>query len=451
MKKLKFFVCISFCCFCMGCKKYLDIKPDTALAIPVTATDFQALIDNISIMNFGPGGGEISSGDYYLTDADYNALTTDDYKRGYIWQKDHLFSILGNNNWFSIYRPVFTCNTVLEGINKADISPADQSIYNDIKGQAYYIRAQAFYQAADLWAPAYDDTGADTQLGIPIRLGTDFNQKSVRSTVAQSYIQIVGDLKSAIPLLPPIPTHPIRASKTAAYALLARVYLAMRKYDNAGKYADSSLQTASTLLDYNKLSASATFPFTQFNAEVIRETKIPVPAPLSNAVAKIDPQLYARYDDNDLRKKLYFKAGTNGTFVFKGSYEGSRNLFSGVAIDEMYLIRAECYARAGKLNKALLDLNSLLIKRYKTGTFTPMVSTDAVTVLNDVLSERRKELIMRGLRWMDLKRLNKEGYNITLIRQVNGTTYSLPPNDLRYALPIPEDIIQLTGMQQNPR
>jgi tetratricopeptide (TPR) repeat protein len=451
MKKLKFFVCISFCCFCMGCKKYLDIKPDTALAIPVTATDFQALIDNISIMNFGPGGGEISSGDYYLTDADYNALTTDDYKRGYIWQKDHLFSILGNNNWFSIYRPVFTCNTVLEGINKADISPGEQGIYNNIKGQAFYIRAQAFYQAADLWAPAYDDTGAETQLGIPIRLGTDFNQKSVRSTVAQSYLQIVGDLKSAIPLLPPVPIHPIRASKPAAYALLARVYLAMRKYDNAGKYADSSLQIAGTLLDYNKLSASAAFPFTQFNAEVIRETKIPVPAPLSNAVAKIDPQLYASYDDNDLRKKLYFKASTNGAYVFKGSYEGSRNLFSGVAIDEMYLIRAECYARAGKLNKALLDLNSLLIKRYKTGTFTPMVSRDAVTVLNDVLSERRKELLMRGLRWMDLKRLNKEGYNITLTRQVNGTTYSLLPNDLRYALPIPEDILQLTGMQQNAR
>jgi tetratricopeptide (TPR) repeat protein len=451
MKKHTYFICIAFCCCCMGCKKYLDIKPDTALAIPVTATDFQALIDNIAIMNFGPGGGEISSGDYYLTDADYNALTTDDYKRGYIWQKDHVFSILGNNDWYSIYRPIFTCNTVLEGISKADISPADQSIYNDVKGQAYYIRAQAFYQAADLWAPAYDDTGADTQLGIPIRLGTDFNQKSVRSTVAQSYIQIVGDLKSAIPLLPPNPIHPIRASKTAAYALLARVYLAMRKYDNAGKYADSSLQIASTLIDYNKLSVSAAFPFTLFNVEVIRETKMPTPAPLSNAVAKIDPQLYASYADNDLRKKLYFKANSSGTFSFKGSYEGSRNLFSGVAIDEMYLIRAECYARSGKLNEALADINGLLIKRYKTGTFTPIVSTDAVTILNDVLSERRKELLMRGLRWMDLKRLNKEGYKITLNRQVNGTTYSLPPNDLRYALSIPEDIIQLTGMIQNPR
>lgn len=58
---------------------------------------------------------------------------------------------------------------------------------------------------------------------------------------------------------------------------------------------------------------------------------------------------------------------------------------------------------------------------------------------------------MRGLRWMDLKRLNKDSANIILTRQVNGQTYTLQPNDLRYALPLPEDIIQITGMQQNPR
>ena len=68
-----------------------------------------------------------------------------------------------------------------------------------------------------------------------------------------------------------------------------------------------------------------------------------------------------------------------------------------------------------------------------------------------ILLERRKELLMRGLRWMDLKRLNMEGAAITLTRTVNGQVYTLPPNDLRYALPIPEDVIAISGMQQNPR
>jgi hypothetical protein len=38
---------------------------------------------------------------------------------------------------------------------------------------------------------------------------------------------------------------------------------------------------------------------------------------------------------------------------------------------------------------------------------------------------------MRGVRWFDLKRLNKEVENITLYRMVNNQTYILPPNDLR--------------------
>ncbi|HBI87240.1 MAG TPA: RagB/SusD family nutrient uptake outer membrane protein, partial [Sphingobacterium sp.] len=47
--------------------------------------------------------------------------------------------------------------------------------------------------------------------------------------------------------------------------------------------------------------------------------------------------------------------------------------------------------------------------------------------------------------------LNKEGAGITLQRKLNGQTYTLHPGDQRFALPIPEDIIALTGMPQNPR
>jgi starch-binding outer membrane protein, SusD/RagB family len=64
-------------------------------------------------------------------------------------------------------------------------------------------------------------------------------------------------------------------------------------------------------------------------------------------------------------------------------------------------------------------------------------------------TERRKELTMRGLRWIDIKRLNKEGAGIVLKRLIGDKTYTLQPNDPRYALPLPADIILNTGMQQN--
>jgi len=71
--------------------------------------------------------------------------------------------------------------------------------------------------------------------------------------------------------------------------------------------------------------------------------------------------------------------------------------------------------------------------------------------LDTILVERRKELAFRGLRWSDLRRLNKEGWGIMLNRNLNGVPYTLPPNSELYTLPIPPDVIQLSGIMQNPR
>jgi len=59
--------------------------------------------------------------------------------------------------------------------------------------------------------------------------------------------------------------------------------------------------------------------------------------------------------------------------------------------------------------------------------------------------------LFRGLRWIDIKRLNKEGAGIIPIHSLGMQQFSLIPNDNKYALPIPSDIIKMTGMQQNPR
>jgi len=68
------------------------------------------------------------------------------------------------------------------------------------------------------------------------------------------------------------------------------------------------------------------------------------------------------------------------------------------------------------------------------------------------LKERRKELLFRGLRWTDLRRLNLDPrFAVTLARNVSGQIYSLPPEDPRYAWPIPDDEIQASGIPQNPR
>ncbi|MFP9100715.1 RagB/SusD family nutrient uptake outer membrane protein [Flavobacterium sp. RHBU_24] len=89
-----------------------------------------------------------------------------------------------------------------------------------------------------------------------------------------------------------------------------------------------------------------------------------------------------------------------------GSYDGSPLPFSGIATDEIYLIKSECLARAGKFTEAMQVLNTLLEKRWIAGTFFPLSAT-GTAALDIILSERRKELVLRGLRWSDLRRLNK--------------------------------------------
>jgi hypothetical protein len=95
----------------------------------------------------------------------------------------------------------------------------------------------------------------------------------------------------------------------------------------------------------------------------------------------------------------------------------------------------------------------LLSHRWRPGTFTGYTISNASEALDTILVERRKELAFRGIRWSDLRRLNKEvGRAITLTRNIGGNVYTLPPTDsLLYTLPIPPDVINDTQMQQNPR
>lgn len=446
---MKFTCMICLLAIC-SCKKYLEIKPDKKLAVPTSLLDLQSLLDNYSKLNTRePVAGEVSSDDFYITTSDWLSLSSEEYRRMYIWEKDRLFTNTGNS-WSNFSEIVYYSNTVMESLKNIQTNANNQLEYNNIKGQALFNRAKALLQASYVWMPAYDATTSKTQLGLPLRLSTDFNEASVRSDMEATYQQIISDLKQANSLLPLKPFHVMRASKPASYALLARTYLSMRDYSLALVYADSCLQINSDLMDYNKLNSNATYPINRFNSEVIMETMIPSTQIVSTPRAKVVKPLYDLYAPNDLRKSVFFKT-VGADIQFKGSYEGSIALFGGLATDEIYLIRAECYARSGSVDKAMNDLNTLLAKRWKAGTFVPLSAGNSNQALDLILVERRKELLMRGIRWMDIKRLNKEGAGISLKREINGKVYELPPNDPRFALPLPEYLIELTGMPQNPR
>lgn len=434
-----------------SCKKYLDAKPDKKLEIPDKISDVQALLDNESIMNLNdPATGEVSADSYYVTYADWSSNPTVPERNMYVWAGDITLNDFPNH-WSILYQIVGVANVALESIDKITPQSHEQDDWNNSKGCALLYRAKAFLAIAGFWAKSYDAKTAKNDLGIPLRLSSDYEVKTTRSSVEQTYHQILKDLEEAVPLLPDHPAHVMRPSRAAAFGLLARTFLIMGIFDSAQSYADKCLSINSDLINYNSLDTTESTPVRKFNIEVIMHSSMPIPDIFYHR-AKIDSNLYRSYSENDLRRQIFFSDNGDGTYWFKGSYTQSISLFDGIATDEIYLIKAECQAREGKTEDAMTTLNTLVVNRWKEGTFIPFSALDPQSALKTILMERKKELIFRGLRWTDLKRLNKElSFQQTIERNLNGVEYKLEPGDNRYALPIPQSVINISGIEQNPR
>ena len=449
-----------------ACKKadFLNVKPDQNLVVPTTIEELQALLDNDQVMNgtgnFGvvPAFGEVGSDNYYVSDDLLNSYVDPLGKKTYTWQKE-LYAGEDIVDWDLPYKSIFYSNEVLEGLRKINPDSSQINSYNNAKGIALFHRAHMYYQLAQVFAVPYETSTANTDLGIPLRKLADISEEINRSTLAETYDLIISDLKVSISLLPTIPLYKTRPSKPSAYALLARVYQTMEDYDKAFAYADSCLQLKSDLIDFNTIDTNSVLPFSRFNEEVILHSVIiAADFVVSTGLASVDSNLYRSYSPNDLRRACYFiDAATGGSLasgvIFRGTYDGSPYYFGGLATDEVYLIRAEAAAREGDVIGAINDLNTLLSSRWRSGTFVPFSAIDANDALHQILAERRKELLFRGTRWTDLRRLNKDPqFASTSYRLVGGQTYSIPAGDPRYVYPIPDNVISFNpGMIQNSR
>jgi tetratricopeptide (TPR) repeat protein len=440
-----------------SCKKYLDKRPDLSLVSPVTLKDAQALLDYSSRMNANvtPSFIEASADDYFLLAPSFDSYN-ERLQDAYTWK---LFHYNFPNDWASCYQPVYVSNYCLELTGKIKENDANQSLWKNVHGSALFYRSYYFLELLMTYTKAYNEATSKSDLGIPLRQTSDFNEPSVRSNLYDGYHLITSDVRTAAVELPDLPAHVQRPSKCAAYALLARTYLMMNQFDSALKYANKSLEIKSDLIDYNmtpcgdcditgSVTSSANV-FKKYNSETVFYTEMNGHVSShSSFKALIDTTLYDSYIDDDLRKTLFF-TGSNGYHKFKGSYTRSSIFFTGITTAEMFLVSAECYARLHDVNKAIKQLNTLLKNRISSGTFSPVIAIDETDALKMVLEERRKELIFRGLRWSDIKRYNEMGASITLRRIINGATYTLAPNANYYALPLPDDIIRITGMKQN--
>lgn len=445
MKTINTVLKVAMILLLVNCNRFLDEKSDSNLATAETLADNQALLDDYATLASNSTSGEIASEDVFVTDADFNTMYDEAMKRLYTWQPSYV-SLPTGSDWENCFRRIKIYNTVLFNLAHYEIGNSD-----NVEGQALLLRGAAYLEAAQIWCLAYDKNTAEAKLGLPLRLDPDMNIPSVRSTLQETYSQILVDLHRAAILLPVNQLAVSRPSKITALAYLSRVYLYMGDYTNALKHGKEALSYHDGLMNFNTLNPASAYPIKNKNVEVLLPTLMSYSTFLATTKAKINNDLYQSYDANDLRKTIFFKPLATGEILFKGNYSGSTTRMTCIATDEVFLNVAEAQAYLDDKTSAMRTLNDLLRTRWKSGTFIELSASSAAQALQITRAERRKELLFRGLRWADLKRYNREGANISLSKTISGQLFTLPPNDLRYAIAIPEDIIKMTGMPQNPR
>ncbi len=440
---------------------FLNIRHDVSIQNPSTLMDYQALLDGAGKMNLGSPGvlGHLGSDDFIVSNDNawisYGTISAYQ-QRAYVWD-DMIFDTDDVDlDWNSAYSRIMTANMVLDGLDKMPVAERDSKEGRTVASAAKFYRALTYFQLAQIYCPYYEKDASDGQgLGLPLRKEADVTIPSTRSSLKETYAFMLSDLQDCIGNLPAEASSKFRPDEQALYALMARVFLQIKDYPNAYEYADRALAMGVELLDFNTVDAGKVYPFPMdygtTNGEVLFFSSSFMVTMLNRARMQVSPELLALYGEGDLRKEVFYTQGTAGNLYFRGSYYGELPFFVGLGAAELYLVKAECLARDREYSQALELLDELRRYRFKEEEFIELAMPNG-DVLRYVLDERRREMAFKGLRWSDLRRLNTESqWTKQIVRTIGAENYILEPNSNKYTWPIPQNVIDMTGMAQNPR
>lgn len=347
--------------------------------------------------------------------------------------------------WNTSYNQIYASNTILEGVQTSNLSIQEKS---QLQGEALFIRGLLHFYLLQLFG------------NIPYIETTDYKANSVitRIPVDEAYTHIISDLKTAEGLLPASyqTLERVRPNSFTVKAMLARVYLYKRSWENSGKMAtevidDNTLYQFENDLDkvFLKNSTESIWQFMpSLTGKNTDEGTIFIFNSGAPPLVALTESLVNSFAANDLRKSHWIGLVSNETGIWYYPYKYKESQSSGsskeysmvMRLTEQYLIRAEARAELGNLAGAKDDLNKI---RNRAGLANTLANSKEA-LLQAIVEERKKEFFTEyGHRFFDLKRTGKI-----------DTAMSIKPgwNTTDNLLPIPESELTVNPnlKPQNP-
>jgi len=326
--------------------------------------------------------------------------------------------------WQAAYRTINETNLFVKNFTPkiALVTPAKADQY---LGEAKYIRALSYFYLVNLWAQPYSFTAGATHLGVPLILEAAADPFALsnnvpRATVKAVYDQIEADLLDAEAKLPATYldayTKTSRATKPAARALLARLYLYKKDYTKAATYANTIITSG-----LHALQATPDVPFrTYTTSESIFSVAFDGgDNPNTNnslgqhygSQARADLPLAATFvalfNPIDLRRTSLMRVASGNTWTTK--YNAGTTDWAPISrYAEILLIRAEALANLASgttADAAAITLLNQIRTRAGVPSVTPTTKQD---LLDAIYLERRFELYAEGQGSLDYLRTGRD-------------------------------------------
>jgi hypothetical protein len=329
------------------------------------------------------------------------------------------------STWNTMYQVTAPLNIIIN----TDLEDAGDGAVNYIKGQAFTLRALVLMDLTRL----YGQQASGGTLGVPIAL--EFNNGNIypeRATLAACWAQIGTDLENAVALMSP-ELNDASVNKVNSWtprALQSRYYLYTKEWAKAKDAAKAVIDGGNFSLaspwSANN-STDAIFELAYTPADNLGNTSLQFiyQATIYGDVP-VTQDLVNQYDANDVRKNLFY-TDTEGEKRTK-KYPSSDYLDAVRVIRyaEVLLNYAEALTQLSDAN-ALAALNE--IPKHRGANLYGSATID------NVLSERRKELAMEGHRFYDLMRYEKDIVKVD--PQQSFPDEGIPFGDYRLTFPIP--------------